>query len=174
MTTWIQRWKCNFNDMSLIRILQFVCGYLVLIAACESESEVAQSCPTLCNPMDCSLPCSSVHGIFQARVLEWVAISFSRGPSRPRDWTRVSRIVSKHFTVWATREVQVINFVSRCCSMMLFNDAVKFFNKIDIFSKLMSIFVWACTFVFFKLTHRSTHINSATVCTLENITKGSQ
>ena len=41
-----------------------------------SESEVAQSCPTLCDPMDCSLPRSSIHGIFQARVLEWVAISF--------------------------------------------------------------------------------------------------
>ena len=54
------------------------------------ESEVAQSCPTLCDPMDCSLPGSSVHGIFQARRLEWVAISFSRRSSRPRDWTRVS------------------------------------------------------------------------------------
>ena len=41
--------------------------------------EVAQSCMTLCNPVDCSLPSSSIHGIFQARVLEWVAISFSRG-----------------------------------------------------------------------------------------------
>ena len=45
----------------------------------ESESEVAQSCPTLCDPMDCSPPGSSVHGILQARTLEWVAISFSRG-----------------------------------------------------------------------------------------------
>ena len=44
---------------------------------CESESEVAQSCPTLCNPMDCSPPGSSVHGIFQARVLEWGAIALS-------------------------------------------------------------------------------------------------
>ena len=51
----------------------------------ESESEVAQSCPTLCDPRDCSLPGSYVHGIFQARILEWVAISFSRGSSRPRD-----------------------------------------------------------------------------------------
>ena len=51
----------------------------------ETESEVAQSCPTLCNPMDCSLPGSSLHGILQARVLEWVAIAFSRGSSRPRD-----------------------------------------------------------------------------------------
>ena len=53
------------------------------------ESEVAYLCLTLCNPMDCSLPGSSVHGIFQARVLEWVAISFSRGPSRSRDWTQL-------------------------------------------------------------------------------------
>ena len=69
-------------------------------------SEVAQSCPTLCDPMDCSLPGSSVHGIFQARVLEWIAISFSSGSSRPRDGTQVSRIVDSRFTVWATREVQ--------------------------------------------------------------------
>ena len=46
-------------------------------------SEVAQSCPTLCDPIDCSLPGSSVHGIFQAIVLEWIAISFSRGSSQP-------------------------------------------------------------------------------------------
>ena len=46
-------------------------------------SEVAQSCPTLCDPMDCSLPGSSVHGIFQARILEWIAIPFSRGSSNP-------------------------------------------------------------------------------------------
>ena len=57
--------------------------------------------------MDCSLTGSSVHGIFQARILEWVAISFSRGSSRPRDQTQVSRIVGSHFTAWATREVQV-------------------------------------------------------------------
>ena len=54
------------------------------IKKAESESEVAQSCPTLCDPVDCSLPGSSVHGIFQARVLEWVDISFSRGSSQPR------------------------------------------------------------------------------------------
>ena len=52
---------------------------------CRSESEVAQSCLTLCDPMDCSLPGCSVHGIFQARILEWDAISFSRRSSRPRD-----------------------------------------------------------------------------------------
>ena len=53
---------------------------------------IAKPCPTLCDPVDCSLPGSSVHGIFQARVLEWIAISFSRGSSWPRDRTHVSCI----------------------------------------------------------------------------------
>ena len=65
----------------------------------ESESEVAQLCPTLCDPMDCSLPGISVHGVFQARVLEWVAIAFSRGSSQPRDQTWVSCIVGRCFTL---------------------------------------------------------------------------
>ena len=67
-------------------------------------SEVAQSCLTLCHPVDCSLAGSSLHGILQARVLEWVAISFSRVSSQPRDQTRVSCIVGRCFNLWATRE----------------------------------------------------------------------
>ena len=59
-------------------------------------SEVAQSCPTLCDPMDCSPPGSSIHGIFQARVLEWGAISFYRESSQPRDRTLVSRITGRY------------------------------------------------------------------------------
>ena len=73
-----------------------------------SDSEVAQSCPTLCDPMDSSQPSSSVHGIFQARILEWVTISFSRRSSWPRDRTRVSRIVGRRFTIWATWIIQSI------------------------------------------------------------------
>ena len=69
-----------------------------------STGEVAQSCPTLCDLMDCSLPDSSVHGIFQERILEWFAISFSRGTSWPRDRSQVSCIVGRCFTIWATRE----------------------------------------------------------------------
>ena len=65
----------------------------------KKQSEVAQLCPTLCDPMDCSLPGSSIHGILQARVLEWVAISFSRASSRPRDGTQVSRIAGRCFTI---------------------------------------------------------------------------
>ena len=69
----------------------------------ESESEVAQSCLTLCGPVDCSPPGSSIHGVLQARTLEWVAISFSRGSSRPRDRTQVSCIAGRRFNLWATR-----------------------------------------------------------------------
>ena len=63
---------------------------------------VVQSCPNLCDPMDCNLPVSSVHEIFQDWMLEWVAISFSRGSSQPRDQTWVSCIVDRFFTIWAT------------------------------------------------------------------------
>ena len=71
-----------------------------------SWSEVKSlSCVRLCDPKDCSLPGSSVHGIFQVVVLEWIAISFSRGSSQPRDRTRVFRIVDRRFTIWATRGV---------------------------------------------------------------------
>ena len=73
----------------------------------KSESEIAQSCPPLCDPMDLSLPGSSVYGIFQARVLEWVAISFSRGSSQPRDRTPVSHTAGRRFTVQTTREAHI-------------------------------------------------------------------
>ena len=63
----------------------------------KGESEVTQSCPTLCDPMDRSLRGSSIHGIFQARVLKWVVISFSRGSSPPRDRTPVSRTANRRF-----------------------------------------------------------------------------
>ena len=78
--------------------------YLLCFSSRESESEASQSCPTLCHPTDYSLLYPSVHGIFQARVLEWVAISFSRGSFPPRDRTQVSRIVGRGFTFWTTRE----------------------------------------------------------------------
>ena len=73
------------------------CGILVP----RSEVKVAQSCPTLCDPMD-----YTVHGILQARILEWVAVPFSRGSSQPRDQLQVSHIAGGFFTSWATREAQ--------------------------------------------------------------------
>ena len=78
-------------------------GYFTLTAL------VAQSYPTLCNPMDCSPPGSSVHEIFQAKILEWVAISFSRGSSQLRDRTRVFCIAGRFFTDWAIREASILH-----------------------------------------------------------------
>ena len=80
----------------------------------QSESEVVQSCLTLCNPVDCSLPGFSVHGILQARILEWVTISFSRGSSRPRDRTRISHIGGRRFNLWATRKAHIAKLLQSC------------------------------------------------------------
>ena len=68
---------------------------------------VTQSCLTLCNHMDHSPPGPSFHGILQARILEFIAISFSRGSSQPRDRTQVSHIAGRLFTIWATRKAQL-------------------------------------------------------------------
>ena len=73
------------------------CHFLLQCMKVKSEREVTQSCLTLHDPMDRSLPGSAVHGIFQARVLEWCAISFSRWSSQPRDQTWVSRIAERFF-----------------------------------------------------------------------------
>ena len=73
--------------------------------------EVSQSCPTLCDPMD-----YTVHGILQARILEWIAFPFSRGSSQPRDQTQVSHMADGFLTSWATRETMNIllltNFIA--------------------------------------------------------------
>ena len=84
-----RNWNCVSN---------YVC---VCVCVCVL---VAQSCPTLCNPIDCSLWGSSVHRILRAIILEWVAIPFCRGSPQPRDWTWMSCIAGRFFTVSATRE----------------------------------------------------------------------
>ena len=81
-------------------------GQEVLKVVFILKVKVTQLCPTLCNPMDCSLPGSPVHGILQARTLEWVAIPFPRGSFQPRIWTKVSCTASRFFTIWA-REAHV-------------------------------------------------------------------
>ena len=77
----------------------------VSVCVCVCVCVCGQSCPTLCDPMDCSPPGSSVRGLLQARILEWVTIPISRGSSWPRDWTSVSHTAARFFTVWASREV---------------------------------------------------------------------
>ena len=78
--------------ISAFCISAFCISATILIAWCYLLCSVAQLCLTLCNPVDCSPPGFSVHGISQARTLEWPAISFSRGSCQPRDWTCVSCI----------------------------------------------------------------------------------
>ena len=81
---------------------------------------VTQSCPTLCNPMDCSPSGSSVHGILQARILEWLAIPFSRGSFWPKDRTQFSCTAGRFFTVWATREtLENICWMKEYCALLL-------------------------------------------------------
>ena len=123
-------WRKKKASLSLNSSKTYICVHPLALLQCEQFTEVCsikgyeklpdhkcfcvcvlvtQSCPTLCDPIDCSRLGSSVHGILQARILEWVAISFSRGSSWPRDWTQVSctaglRHCSRLFTDWATRE----------------------------------------------------------------------
>ena len=94
----------------------------------KKESEVSQSCLTLCNPMDCSLPGSSIHGILQARILEWVAIPFSRRFYRPRDWTQVSLMAGRLQSEPPGNPTSVLNpFLNT--HLWLFFISISFFYK---------------------------------------------
>ena len=93
----------------------------------EEEVEVAQSCPTLCDPIDFSLPGSSVHAILQARILERVAISFSTGSSQSRDRMQVSRIAGIFFTIWVTREAHILE--SWSIKLMLYTNRFHTSNR---------------------------------------------
>ena len=87
--------KLTFKNIYLLAMLVHMCVY-----------SVTQSSPTFCNPMDHSPPCSSVHGIFPARIMEWVATFSSRESSRSRDWTHVSESPALQVALypWATGE----------------------------------------------------------------------
>ena len=79
-------------------------SHVTLLSLTQVGMLVAQSCLTLHDPKDSSLPVSSVHGIFQGRIPEWVAMPSSRGSSQTRNWTGISCTVGRFFTIWATRE----------------------------------------------------------------------
>ena len=121
---------------------------------------VAQSCSTLCDPMDWKPPGSPLHGIFQVRTLEWVAIPFFRGSSRPKDQTQVSCTAGRFFTTWVMREPSNTNarfFVIAKISVSLCS---VFFPQ-SIFPPLfrMSKFYWS----FLKFTDFICHLYSATL-----------
>ena len=98
-------------------------NYQGSLNALQRKVLVAQSWPTFSNPMDCSLPGSSVHRILEARILDWIAISFSKESSQSRDWTWITCIASRLFTVWATREVlRYQHFTSRVKVIMFIEE----------------------------------------------------
>ena len=85
-------WNTSFTFPSPHICLHYSCAWkypFLLLVSRSCVCMCAQSCLTLCDPMDCSPPGCSVHGISQARILEWIAISYFRGPSQPRDWTLI-------------------------------------------------------------------------------------
>ena len=94
----------NYAYNMTLRTQQQHSTRLVIAVIVSIVLSVIQSCLTLCDPMDCRSPDSSVHGILQARILEWVAIPFSRGSSQPRDRTQVSCTAGRFFPTGATRE----------------------------------------------------------------------
>ena len=93
---------------------------------------VSQSCLTLGNPVDCSPPGSSAHGILQARILEWAAIFFSRISSQPRDQTQVSCIAGRLFTIWATREALTLKALPNQTTVYIYN-IICYFSSTHIF-----------------------------------------
>ena len=99
------RYTCYYWENCTLRSIDLRCACTNLWALLSAwVCMPAQSCPTACDPVDCSPPGSSVHGTSQARILEWVAISFSEGSSWPRHWTPASFIAGRFFTIWAIRE----------------------------------------------------------------------
>ena len=111
------------NGSRVVKQNDFGIG-LTWVAILAPQVLVAQLCPTLCDPMDCSLPGSSVHGILQVRILEWVAMPFSRRSYQPRDRTQVSHIVGRYFTIWTTWEakVKVAQLCLTLCDLMDYLD----------------------------------------------------
>ena len=123
--------------------------------------KVTQSCPTLCDPMAYSLPDSSIHGILQARLLEWVAIPFSKGSLQPSNWTQVSWIAGGLFTVWAAREATttklLVNGVKKkasehfvcisTCYFFCFQRSVKScMVRHTLWNTWMYFFLWLCEY----------------------------
>ena len=106
-------------DSSVPGILQARTLEWVAISFSSVHAKPLQSSLTLCDPLDCSLPISSVHWIFQGRILEWVAIPSFRGPSWPRDWTRISYIGRWSLYYWVTWEARFrIFLLHKSCPLL--------------------------------------------------------
>ena len=120
----LKAWSLNHWAAREVPRIILIAGHVIkkwkLVEFCAPEASliiccclVAKSCLTLCDPTDCNPPGSPVHGIFQVRILEWVAIPLSRGSSQPRDWSLVLCIVGRFFTIWATGEAHEMCYKSK-------------------------------------------------------------
>ena len=99
--SWIRNRNLNSHSNTVVNLFCFSCLYVIFLSITCTGMKilVTQLCLTLCDPKD-----YIVHGLLQARILEWIAIPFSRISSQPRDWIQVSCIAGRFFTSWATRE----------------------------------------------------------------------
>ena len=97
---------CSKHWINFSAILICVCWRHICQCWEEVKVLLTQSYLTLCNPMDCSPLGSSVRWLIQARILEWAVIPFSRESFWPRNWTQISHITGRFFSIWATREAK--------------------------------------------------------------------
>ena len=105
--------KCHANCFYFLIIspisISWNTGNIAVLSLSLEWALITQACPTLCDPLDCNPPGSSVHGILQARILKWVAFPFSRGSSQPRYWIWVSCVTGRFFYHWDTRELGALS-----------------------------------------------------------------
>ena len=120
--------------------LEWYIHYILVCGVCS----VAQSCPTLCNPVDCSQPGSSVHGSFPLRILEWVTISFSRGSSRPRDRTCVSCLADRLFTTEPPGKPRSLLVIYFMCSSVCMSVQVQFIPPLPLLSGNQKFVLYIC------------------------------
>ena len=115
--------KGNWGTVKLSDLFELCKKYI----SQSVKMKVTQLCLTVCYPMDCSLPDSSVHGILQARIL---AFPFSRGSSQSRDRTQASHLAGRFFTIWATREaLQYLNILPFNTSIFEFFTILSFYSQ---------------------------------------------
>ena len=116
--------KQKMDSWSLLPVSMVV----VRVVYLKVKVLVLQSCPGLCDPMNCSPTGSSVHGILQARILECVAISFSSRSPWPRDWTQVSCTAGRFFTIWTITEKSPTNNFINCIHITYMSQGCILFN----------------------------------------------
>ena len=142
----------------------------------NEKKKSLQLCLTLCDPTDCSPPGSSVHGVLQARTLEWAAIPFSRGSSRPRDWTWVSWTASGACAVWVAREAPLISNKAENPFTHSIDLCISFIWKLPVlvlglnFFWVLHLFLWLVHAVNFSTTRHWSYvlknISFSVICTL--------